>query len=149
MDPSQLDAVSLIVGALAAGAGDGVKDVTKGTVVRAANSVSQGALAARQKLVGLVRDRFGDDEDAAADLNVYLRRPSLENAEVLSDHILGSGLDHDQEVLDAAGEVLNQVGPMAIGPGSVAGTIISSMNAGAGQSHIGGVQQYGGSLDPR
>ena len=47
VDPSQLDGVSVIVGALAAGAGDGLKDVAKGAVTGAAYSVGQGLQAAR------------------------------------------------------------------------------------------------------
>ncbi len=42
MDPSQLDGVSVIVGALAAGSGDGIKDVAKGAVTGAPYSGRQG-----------------------------------------------------------------------------------------------------------
>jgi len=98
VDPSQLDGVSVIVGALAAGAGDGLKDVTKGAVTGAAYSVGQGLQAARDKLAGLLKSRFHGNEDATADLNVYLRRPTPENAEPLAGHILQAGLDHDQQI---------------------------------------------------
>lgn len=143
MDATQLDGVSLIVGALAAGAGDGLKDVAKDAVIGTTHAVGRGVQAAREKLVTLVKGRLSADEDAVADLNVYLRRPSPENAEMLSGHIVAAGLDHDETVIAAARELLGQAGPTAIGPGSVAGTIINSMNDGSGHTHIGGVQNYG------
>ena len=132
MDPSQLDGVSVIVGALAAGAGDGLKDVTKGAVTGAAYSVGQGLHAARDKLAGLLKSRFHGNEDAAADLNVYLRRPTPENAEPLAGHILQAGLDHDQQILTAARRLLDAAGPTAIGPGSIAAESISQINKGGG-----------------
>ncbi len=132
MDPSQLDGVSVIVGALAAGAGDGLKDVTKGAVTGAAYSVGQGLQAARDKLAGLLKSRFHGNEDATADLNVYLRRPTPENAEPLAGHILRAGLDHDQQILTAARQLLDAAGPTAIGPGSIAAESISQINKGGG-----------------
>jgi len=48
--------------------------------------------AARDKLTGLLKSRFLTNEAAAADLNVYLRRPTPENAEPLAGHILEAGL---------------------------------------------------------
>jgi len=138
VDPSQLDGVSVIVGALAAGAGDGLKDVAKGAVTGAAYSVGQGLQAARDKLAGLLKSRFHDNEDAAADLNVYLRRPTPENAEPLAGHILEAGLDHDQQILAAARQLLAAAGPTAIGPGSIAAGSISQINKDAGTGFIGG-----------
>jgi len=138
VDPSQLDGVSVIVGALAAGAGDGLKDVAKGAVTGAAYSVGQGLQAARDKLAGLLKSRFHDNEDAAADLNVYLRRPTPENAEPLAGHILEAGLDHDQQILAAARQLLAAAGPTAIGPGSIAAGSISQINKDAGTGFVGG-----------
>jgi len=147
VDPSQLDGVSVIVGALAAGAGDGLKDVTKGAVTGAAYSVGQGLQAARDKLAGLLKSRFHGNEDAAADLNVYLRRPTPENAEPLAGHILQAGLDHDQQILTAARQLLDAAGPTAIGPGSIAAESISQINKGGGTGFVGGqhVHHHGAS----
>jgi len=147
VDPSQLDGVSIIVGALAAGAGDGLKDVTKGAVTGAAYSVGQGLQAARDKLAGLLKSRFHGNEDATADLNVYLRRPTPENAEPLAGHILQAGLDHDQQILAAARQLLDAAGPTAIGPGSIAAESISQINKGGGTGFVGGqhVHHHGAS----
>jgi len=147
VDPSQLDGISLIVGALAAGAGDGLKDMTKGAVTGAACSAGQGLQAARDRLAGLLKSRFHDDENAAADLNVYLRRPTPENAEPLAGHLLQVGLDHDQQILVAARELLDAAGPTAIGPGSIAAASINQINKDGGTGFVGGqhVHHHGAS----
>ena len=147
MDPSQLDGVSVIVGALAAGAGDGLKDVTKGAVTGAAYSVGQGLQAARDKLAGMLKSRFHDNEDAAADLNVYLRRPTPENAAPLAGHIRDAGLDHDQQILAAARQLLDTAGPTAIGPGSIAAQSIGQINKDGSTGFVGGqhVHHHGAS----
>ncbi len=143
MDATQLDGVSLIVGALAAGAADGLKGAAKDAVIGTTHAVGRGVQAARERLVALLKGALGTHEDAMADLNVYLRRPSPENAEMLSSHILAAGLNRDETVLAAARELIGQAGPTAIGPGSVAGTIINSINNCSGHSHVGGVQNFG------
>jgi len=84
--------------------------------------------AARDKLTGLLKSRFLTNEDAAADLNVYLRRPTPENAEPLAGHILEAGLDRDQQILAAARQLLDASGPTVIGPGSIAAESISQIN---------------------
>lgn len=147
MDPSQLDGVSLIVGALVAGAGEGVKDTAKGAVTGAVHSAGQSLQAVRDTLAGLLKARFHDNEDAAADLSVYRRRPTPENAESLAGHILEAGLDQDQQILTTARQLLDIAGPTAIGTGSIAAEIVSQINKGGGTGFIGGqhVHHHGAS----
>lgn len=117
MDPSQLDGASLIVGALAAGAAEGLKDTAK-----------QAVIAFRDKLVHLLKPRFHDDEDAEADPNVYLRRPTPENAGPLAGHIVAAGLDRDEEILSSSRHLLDVAGPTATGAGSIAAQSIRQIN---------------------
>jgi hypothetical protein len=141
VDPSQLDAVSAILGALAAsgaaGVREGVKDVAKGTVT-----------GARDRLLKLLRQRFRNDPLADAKVSIYTAEPTPANAEALRGHLIAAGIDGDHEIVSVARELLQHAGPTAIGPGSVAGTIISSSNTGPGHSHIGGVQHYGAIQQP-
>lgn len=127
MDPSQLDGVSLIIGALAAGAGEGIQEATK-----------QAVLGARDKLTRLLKPRFRDNEDAAADLNVYLRRPTPANAELLAGHIVSAGLDRDQEILTVSRQLLELAGPTATGSGSLAAESINQINTNGGTGFVGG-----------
>lgn len=142
MDVTQLDGVSLIVGALAAGAGDGLGEVAKNGVGRVAHSVGQGLEAARDRLVNLLSARFRNNEDASADLNVYVRRPTAENAESLRDHLIHDKLHVDDDILTAAREVLDGAGPTATGPGSVVANILSQINKDGGTGFIGGVHTH-------
>lgn len=127
MDPSQLEGASLIVGALAAGATEGFKDTAK-----------QAVIAARDKLIHMLRPRFHNDEDAVADLNVYLRRPTPENAEPLAGHIVAAGLDRDEEILSASRRLLDVAGPTATGAGSIAAQTISQINTNGAAGFVGG-----------
>ncbi|MDT0169569.1 hypothetical protein [Pseudarthrobacter sp. BRE9] len=148
MDVSQLDGLSLILGALAAGAGEGLHEAAKETATGAAQALRQGLQSARDKLLMLIKKEFVDNEEATADLNVYVRRPSVENAQALSGHILAAGLDRSEDIQAAAREVLHHSTSAAIGPGAVASQIISTTNSGSGSSHVGGVQYFGASPDP-
>jgi len=88
VDPSQLDGVSVIVGALAAGAGDGLKDVAKGAVTGAAYSVGQG-----------LHHHEASTPSPAADWELFHIRGS-----VFELRNVGSGTAHDV-LLDAPGAV--------------------------------------------
>jgi hypothetical protein len=153
MDPTQLDGISLILGALAAGAGsglkDGAKDLAKDAVTGTAHVLGDGYRTARDKLVAFLRSKFGEDEDALADLNIMVRRPDPAAAEALAAQLTRVGLDHDRLALNLARDAVQQAGPMAFGAGSVAATVINSVNTGSGHSHVGGVQNYGVPPDPR
>lgn len=139
MDLSQVDGVSAILAALAAyggaGAGAGVSEVARDAVT-----------GARDKLVDMMRRRFdrrfGKGSVADARLTVYAADPTDANAQALRDDIVSAGLDLDEELVATAREVLQHAGPSALGPGSIAGEIITSINTGPGHSHIGGVQYY-------
>jgi hypothetical protein len=139
VDVSQLDGVSVILGALAAGAEDSVKELAKGTVTGAAHAVGQG----RDRLVGMLRRGLRKDPLGDAKLTVYSVEPTPGNAEALRSHVIDGGLDRDPDILAAAHELLNAAGPSAIGPGSVAASIIHQEITGGGHTHIGGVQNYG------
>lgn len=136
MDPTQLDAVSAILGALAASGVDGVKEGVKDLAHDAVGG-------ARDRLMSLLRNRFQEDNLASAKLTVYADDPSAANAELLRPHIIDWRLDRDDDVVTAAREVLAHAGPTAIGSGSVAATVIQAHSSGSGHSHVGGVQNYG------
>lgn len=141
MDVGQLDGVSAILAALAtaggAGVGDGLKTIAKDTVV-----------AARNRLFEMVRRGLRKDPLADARLTVYAAEPTPANAQTLRKHIIEAGLHQDKDLVAAARQVLEQSGPTALGPGSMAGTIITSLNTGPGHTHIGGVQHYGAVQNP-
>ncbi|MDT0219967.1 hypothetical protein [Gordonia sp. AC31] len=141
MDPSQLDGASLILGALAAGAGDGLKMKTKDAVTAAVDGVGRGGQALYHQLVQLLTRRVACNEDAAADLNVHLRRPSEESADALQTHFVELGLDQDAELLAIAREIVSG-SPTAIGQGAVAANTIRGQANDNAHSHIGGVQIY-------
>ena len=128
MDVGALDGVSVILGALAVGAGEGIAEVVK-----------QAVLDLRDKL----KARFGGDEEAAADLSVYMRRPTPQNAEHLSGYLREHGLDQNREVLAVARAVLDAAGPTALGAGSVAATVINQSIHDHGKGFIGGTHHHG------
>lgn len=127
MDPSQLEAASLVIGALAAGTAEGLKDTAKRSVI-----------AARDKMISLLRSRLRNDEDAAADFNVYLRRPTAENAESLVSHIIAAGLDRDEEILAAARSLLEVAGQTTTGAGSIAARSVKQVNLNGSTGFLGG-----------
>lgn len=131
MDVAQLDAVSAVLGALAAsagaGAGDAVKDITKGAIA-----------GTRDQLVALVRRRLKKDPVGDAKLTVYAAEPTPANGQALVRHLTDAGLGDDQDILDLARELLTSAGPVALAPGSVAATIIKQVNKNGGTGFIGG-----------
>jgi hypothetical protein len=136
-----IDGVQAILAALAAaagaGAGDAVKDTTKSALT-----------GARDQLVRLVRGRLHVDPVGEAKLTVYAAEPTAANAEALHEHLVTAGVGQDRETVELAQQILSQVGPTAIGPGSVAAAVINQINEGTGHTHIGGVQHYGTPPDP-
>lgn len=122
MDPSQIEGVSLVVGAV-----EGLKDTAK-----------QAVIGARNKLISMLRSHFRNDEDAVADLNVYVRRPTTENAESLAGHIVAAGIDRDEEILSTSRRLLDVAGSTATGAGSVASHIINQINTLGASGFIGG-----------
>ena len=137
-------------GALATGAGDGASDVAKSVVVGAAGTVGDAIDRARAALISLVRGKLSGHDYATEDLNVHVRRPSPETTAALAPHIIAAGIDRDPAVIAAAKDVIESVGAAAFGPGSVASSVINSVNHGSGHSHVGGQQNFGGTAhDPR
>ena len=122
-DISALDPQQVILGALAAGAQEGAKEFVKAEV---------------QHLVDKIKSKFGKDEEAQADLSVYTRRPTLENAEELNKHLALHRLDQDEDVVRNAREVLQQAGPTAVGEGSVAANVITQNIGPQGAAYVGG-----------
>ncbi|GAA1458968.1 hypothetical protein [Williamsia maris] len=144
MDVTQLDGVSLILGALATGAGDGLKQGAKSAMTATVDAVGGAAASSLEKLVAMVRASFRSDAHAIEDLNVHLRRPSAETSAALSTHVIEAGLNTDTQVLETARAVFAEAGPAAVGTGSVAANIINATAARGGHTHIGGQQQYFG-----
>lgn len=131
MDVAQLDAVSAVLGAIAAsagaGAGDAVKDMTKTAVTRS-----------RDRLVELVRGRLKEDPVGDAKLTVYAAEPTPANGQTLQGHLLGADIAQDFELVSLARELLESAGPAALAPGSVAATVIKQVNKSGGTGFIGG-----------
>ena len=131
MDAGQLDAVSAVLGAIAAsagaGAGDAVKEITKGAITET-----------RDRLVALVRGRLKKDPVGDAKLTVYAAEPTPANGQALHPHLLDAGVDHDQEILTLARDLLTVAGPAALAPGSVAANVINQVNKDGGTGFIGG-----------
>jgi len=99
------DAIHQILTAIAAGTAAGATALAKDSVVEASKSTGRALADAKTKLTELLRSRFAEDQDARADLDVFARRPSVENAEALTGHLVGHGIDRDTEVLEAAHQV--------------------------------------------
>lgn len=139
MDIGQLDAVSAVLGAIAAssaaGAGDAVKDMTKGAVT-----------GIQDRLVALVRGRLKKDPVGDAKLTVYAAEPTPANGKALEGHLLDAGVGEDEDILALARELLTAAGPAALAPGSVAATVIKQVNRSGGTGFIGGqhVHHHGG-----
>ena len=131
MDAAQLDAVSVVLGGIAAsagaGAGEVVKDMTKTAIT-----------ATRDRLVALVRGRLTKDPVGEAKLTVYAAEPTPANGQALHGHLVDAGIEQDQEILTLAHELLHAAGPAALGPGSVAATVINQVNKEGGTGFIGG-----------
>ena len=89
MDASQLDAVSAVLGAIAAsagaGAGDAVKDMTKSAIT-----------GTRDGLVALVRRRLKKDPLGKARLAVYTAEPTPANGQALHGHLVDAGVGQDR-----------------------------------------------------
>lgn len=131
MDVGQLDAVSAVLGAIAApalaGAGDAVKDMTKASI-----------LGTRDRLVALVRGRLRKDPVGDAKLTVYAAEPTPTNGKALEGHLIEAGVGEDQTILTLAREVLTAAGPAALGPGSLAANIINQVINDQGIGYQGG-----------
>ncbi len=131
MDASQLDAVSAVLGAIAASAGAGaveaVKDTTKGAIT-----------GTRDGLVAMVRRRLKKDPLGEARLTVYAAEPTPANGQALQAHLVDAGVGQDPEIEALAREILGAAGPAALAPGSVAATVITQVNKGGGTGFIGG-----------
>lgn len=131
MDNAQLDAVSAVLGAIAAsasvGAGEAVKDMTKGAIT-----------GTRDRLVALVRGRLKKDPVGDAKLTVYAAEPTPANGQALKGHLVEAGVGDDQDILALARNLLTAAGPAALAPGSVAATIIKQVNKDGGTGFIGG-----------
>ena len=131
IDASQLDAVSAVLGAIAAsasaGAGDAVKDMTKNAVT-----------GTRDGLVAMVRRRLKKDPLGKARLAVYAAEPTPANGEALHGHLVDAGVAQDQKIEALAREILGAAGPTALAPGSVAATVIKQINKNGGTGFIGG-----------
>jgi len=131
MDVAQLDAVSAVLGAIAAsagaGAGDVVKDMTKTAIT-----------ATRDRLVALLRGRLTKDPVGDAKLTVYAAEPTPANGQALQGHLVDAGIEYDQEVLTLARELLHAAGPAALAPGSIAANVINQVNKDGGTGFIGG-----------
>lgn len=131
MDVGQLDAVSAVLGAIAAsagaGAGEAVKDIAKDTIT-----------GTRDRLVARVRQRLARDPVGDAKLTVYSAEPTRENGQALHQHLTGAGLDQDPEIVTLARDLLHTAGSAALAPGSVAATVINQVNKDGGTGFIGG-----------
>ena len=144
MDASQLDAVSAVLGAIAAsagaGAGDAVKDMTKSAIT-----------GTRDGLVALVRRRLKKDPLGKARLAVYTAEPTPANGQALHGHLVDAGVGQDQEIEALARELLGAAGPSALAPGSVAATVIKQVNNNGGTGFIGGqhVHHHGTASAPQ
>lgn len=131
MDAGQLDAVSAVLGAIAAsagaGAGDAVKDMTKASIT-----------GTRDRLVSLVRGRLNKDPVGDAKLIVYAAEPTPANGQALEGHLVEAAIGQDQQILTLARELLAAAGPAALAPGSVAAAVINQLNQKGGTGFIGG-----------
>ena len=131
MDASQLDAVSAVLGAIAAsagaGAGDAVKDMTKSAIT-----------GTRDGLVALVRRRLKKDPVGEAKLTVYAAEPTPANGQALHGHLVDAGVGQDPEIEALARELLAAAGPSALGEGSLAASIISMVINDHGTGYQGG-----------
>ena len=145
MDPTSLDAVSVILGALAAasaaGGAEGIKDLTKDAVT-----------AGPRKLVKLIRERLSKRNDSLGDarLTIYEADPTPSNAEALRRHLIEAGIEHDDAIVALARQLLKDTGPAAFGPGSVAATILTQINQRGGSGFVGGehVHHHGSHTPP-
>ncbi len=135
MDVGQLDAVSAVLGAIAASAGDGageaVKEIAMDTIT-----------GTRDRLVDLVRNRLAKDTLGDAKLTVYAAEPTPENGQALEGHLVQAGIGDDQDILALARELLTAAGPAAVAPGSVAATVIKQVNKDGGIGFIGGQHEH-------
>ncbi len=140
MDASQLDAVSAVLGAIAAsagaGAGEAVKDMTKSAIT-----------GTRDRLVAMVRRRLTKDPVGDAKLTVYAAEPTPANGQALHGHLVDAGVGQDQKIEALARELLAAAGPSSLGEGSLAATIISMVINDHGTGYQGGYHvhhNYGG-----
>lgn len=94
-----MDAVSLILSALTAGATAALQDTT-GDAIKDAYA----------GLKALLRRKFGGDEAAQAKLNTLEEAPGAD-ATTLTPHVLESGADRDEQLLTLARELMAYVDP--------------------------------------
>ena len=141
MDAGQLDAVSAVLGAIAAsagaGAGDAVKDMTKAAIT-----------GTRDRLISAVRRRLKKDPVGDAKLTVYAAEPTPTNGSALQGHLVDAGLERDPQILTLARELIAAAGPAALGPGSVAAQVITQTNSQGGLGFIGGTHEHHHGIPP-
>lgn len=126
-----MDPVTLILTALAAGAGIGAKDMAKA-------AVNDGY----QALKGLIARRFAADSRAIASLEMYESSPDDTIASYLKPHLLEYDVVADPEIMAAAEDLLARADSIgATGPGSIAftGSVVQTADRG-------GVAQFGGNV---
>lgn len=134
MDVTAIETIMTAMGGAAAAGGlAAVKETTKTAVIDAVT-----------KLRDLIRTRLGDvgDEDGAAEVTIYAKRPSPEGENAIRRAITGADLDADPDILTAARQVLLLIGsmttgPSAAGPGAIAGMVNQTV-AGHGVGFVGG-----------
>lgn len=85
-----------------------------------------------------IKARFGDDEDAKADLNIHSRHPDDQTQERLAQHISAYGADSDSEITDQAKEILDHLEISAIGSGAMSAGNITQNFSGSGNAYMGG-----------
>ena len=130
-----LDALSAILGALAAGAGQGAVDVVK-------DSTQTAITTSRDKLIKLVRGRLADDRLGEAKLEVYTHEPTPTGADALRGHLIDAGVDTDTAIATLAREILRAAGPSATGSGSLIANIITQTNRDNATGYQGGIHHH-------
>jgi hypothetical protein len=123
--------VELIVVALAAGVGEGVKDTAKAAVVD--------AYAA---LKGLLGRRLAQRPDAQAALEAAVDDPATWHAQ-LGDDLTVSGADRDQEVLAAAQRLLEAADPAGARVGKYQVTVNDGQDVQIGDATVHVDTNYG------
>lgn len=124
-----MDPITLILAALAAGAGVGATEVAK-------TAISD----AYAGLKGLILRRFGQNTQATTALAMFETNPDETIASYLRPHLVDYQLEADSEIMASAEDLLTLTsGPSAGGAGSVA--ITGNV---AQRADRGGVAQIGG-----
>jgi hypothetical protein len=129
-DPTAIDTILVALGGAAVAGGlEAVKDTTKATITTAVAGFRD-----------LIRGRLGDagDHDGSAEVTIYTKRPTHEGEEAVRHAIANAGLDADPEIIYAARQVLQIIGPAAVGSGAIAGAVNQTIS-GQGVGFVGGL----------